>query len=87
MEVQNQRMDNIVTTTEIFKNCNVVVLNSEMQKDMHFRKKDVSRALRYKLGHLVCRRSGIFTKKDGILLQKNTNSNSFLCLQSKMTFQ
>ena len=26
-------------------------------------------------GHLVCRRSGIFTKEDGILLQKNINSN------------
>ena len=38
-------------------------------------KKDISRVLRYKLGHLVCRRSGIFTKEDGILLQKNINSN------------
>ena len=34
-----------------FKNCNVVVLNSEMQKDMQFRKKDIFRVLRYKLGH------------------------------------
>ena len=44
-----------------------------LQKDKHFRKKDISRVLHYKLGHMVCRRSGIFTKEDGILLQKNAN--------------
>ena len=81
MEVQNQRMDD----NRKFKNCNVVVLNSEMQKDMHFRKKDISRVLRYKLGHLVCRRSGIFTKEDGILLLKNTNSNECTYLFSLLT--